>query len=116
MQITSMAISISEDKIFFVTKSNQLLRAEIPIYDPSAESDYKIEFVHNCQFHTEEITGLDTCIRKQLIATCSKDRTVKVWNYAKKELEISFLVNEDALALAFHPSGFHLIVALQDKI
>ena len=59
---------------------------------------------------------MDICIRKQLIVTVSKDRMIKIWNYATRKLEISTSVNEDALAVAFHPSGFHLIVALQDKI
>jgi WD40 repeat protein len=48
--------------------------------------------------------------------TCSKDRTVKIWNYVTKTLEISHTVQEDALAVAFHPSGFHVVVAVQDKI
>jgi hypothetical protein len=33
-----------------------------------------------------------------------------------KTLEISQTVPEDALAVAFHPSGFHVVVAIQDKI
>ena len=32
-------------------------------------------------FHKDEITGLDVCIRKELIVTCSKDKTVNIWNY-----------------------------------
>jgi len=33
--ITSMALSHSEDYIFFITKSNQLLKVDIPLYDGS---------------------------------------------------------------------------------
>jgi WD40 repeat protein len=55
---------------------------------------------------------MDTCIRKQLIVTCSKDKTIRIWNYNTKNLEISQVVNEEALAVAMHPSGFHLVVAL----
>jgi WD40 repeat protein len=51
-----------------------------------------------------------------LIVTCSKDKTIKIWNYVSKTLEISYTVSEEALAVAFHPSGFHLVVALSDKI
>jgi WD40 repeat protein len=41
---------------------------------------------HSCEhalqsFHTETITGLDVCLRKSLVATCSSDRTVRIWNY-----------------------------------
>ena len=41
---------------------------------------------HSCEyalqsFHTDNITGLDVCLRKSLVATCSSDRTVRIWNY-----------------------------------
>jgi WD40 repeat protein len=48
--------------------------------------------------------------------TCGKDKTIRVWNYATKTLEICATMTEEALAVAFHPSGFHIIVALVDKI
>ena len=67
-------------------------------------------------FHRAEITGLDVCIRKELIATCSRDKTVSIWNYATKTHEISQSFPEECLTVAFHPSGLHLLVALQDKI
>jgi WD40 repeat protein len=69
-----------------------------------------------CSFHSGPITGMDICIRKQLVVTCSKDRTIRIWNYALRTLEICFPVTEEALAVAFHPSGFHIVVALLDKI
>jgi len=59
---------------------------------------------------------MDVCIRKQLIVTCSKDRTVKIWNYVTKTLELSYALTEDSYAVAFHPSGFHIVVATGDKI
>jgi WD40 repeat protein len=68
-------------------------------------------------FHRQEITGLDICIRKQLIATCSKDKTINIWNVAERRLEIEPTPTpEECLAIAFHPSGLHLVVALNDKI
>jgi len=40
-------------------------------------------------FHTDTITGLDICVRKPFIATCSKDRSIRIWNYVDKVLEIN---------------------------
>jgi len=51
-----------------------------------------------------------------LIVTCSEDRSVRVWNYLSRTLEINKIQTEECLAVAFHPSGFHLVVALGDKI
>ena len=45
------------------------------------------EFVH-CRFHSALITGMDVCLRKQLIVTCS-ERFIHIWNYGTKTLEIS---------------------------
>lgn len=67
-------------------------------------------------FHSDRITGLDVCVRKSLVATCSTDRTVRIWNYMDNTLENSKEFEEEALALAFHPSGFHIIVAFSEKI
>ena len=32
-------------------------------------------------FHYGQIMGLDVCARKPLIASCSMDKSVRVWNY-----------------------------------
>jgi WD40 repeat protein len=113
--VRSMCVSFgNEDHIYFVSGANQLLKVDVPLYD-GAEAKSKFEFIQ-CNFHSQEITGLDICIRKQLIVTCSRDRSVKIWNFVTKELELSTVLQEVAIAVAFHPSGFHCIVAVQDKI
>lgn len=60
---------------------------------------------------------MDICLRKQLIVTTS-NRFINIWNYATKNLEISHQcqASEEAQAVAFHPSGFHIVVAFTDKI
>ena len=32
-------------------------------------------------FHYSQIMGLDVCARKPLIATCSMDKSVRIWNF-----------------------------------
>ena len=85
------------------------MKVDIPLYEGS-DATPKFEYVHS-QFHTDEITGMDTCIRKQLIVTCSKDKTIKIWDYVHKTLENETTLTDEALAVAFHPSGFHVIVS-----
>ncbi len=48
--------------------------------------------------------------------TCSRDKTVSIWNYETCTQEISHTFAEECLAVAFHPSGLHLVVALGDKV
>jgi WD40 repeat protein len=72
-----------------------------------------------CPFHSHPIFGMDVCLKKQIVATCSSDRTVRVWNYsAKDELtpDIVQQFEEEAYSVAVHPSGFHMVVGFSDCI
>lgn len=104
-----MTLSSTEDTLFIVTSNHQLIKTNIAL--DGTDEEAKTENVI-CSFHSDVITGMDTCIRKQIIVTCSKDKTVRIWNYNSKTLEICHPANEEALAVAMHPSGFHIIVAL----
>lgn len=59
---------------------------------------------------------MDVCIRKPLIATASKDKTIKIWNYEERTVETPKSEAEAASCLSFHPSGLHLAVAYSDKL
>lgn len=68
-------------------------------------------------FHARTINGMDVCIKKHLVATSSIDKTIKVWHYGNQfSLEISKEFQEEGFSVAFHPSGFHLIVGFNDRI
>ena len=59
---------------------------------------------------------MDVCVRKPLIATCSLDKSVRIWNYNEKTLESETYFNEEPYSIAFHPSGFHIVVGFADKL
>jgi len=67
-------------------------------------------------FHSGPILGLDVCVRKPLVVTCGMDKSVRVWNYLDKTQELCKFFGEEAYSVAFHPSGFHLIVGFSDKL
>ena len=59
---------------------------------------------------------MDICLRKQLVVTCDK-KYIKIWNYNTRTLEVQEkCLSDEPLAIAFHPSGFHIIVSYADKI
>lgn len=114
--IRSLAINKAEDHIYVITNQGQMIDGHLDCKAPEGPP-YTSNFTYvQGQFHKNEITGLDTCIRKQLIVTCSKDKKVNIWDYATRTLEIQESFTEECLAVAFHPSGLHLAVALPDKI
>ena len=101
--------------IYFIDRSNQLLKYPIQLDGTDIETT-KTEYVVS-PFHIGEITGMDICLRKQLIVTCSR-RFINIWNYAERKLEISHSVpsGDEPQAVAFHPSGFHIVVAIGDNV
>ena len=60
---------------------------------------------------------MDICIKKNLVTTCSTDKTVRIWNNSSPPvLEIVEKYPDEAYSVAFHPSGFHLIVGFTDRV
>lgn len=67
-------------------------------------------------FHQGAVTGLDVCLRKPLIATCSADHTVRLWDYNERNCMLARAFAEEPLSVALHPSGYHLLVGFGDKL
>jgi WD40 repeat protein len=83
--ITSIVVTNSEDTVYFTLENNQLMKLSIAL-DGTDETEKFEHLIYD--FHSSSVTGLDICIRKQLIVTCSRDQSVRIWNYATKSLEI----------------------------
>lgn len=71
--ITSIAITSTEDMIFFITSNNQLVRLNISL-DVNDDETFFNSVIYD--FHSARVTGLDVCIRKQLAVTCSEDKSI----------------------------------------
>lgn len=118
-RIKSLTLSKNEDMLVFSTSERQIIKMSISVDRPNDDVTYEY-LVY--PFHSRAIEGMDVCVKKQLVATCSSDRTVKIWSYTmgvngEFKLEINQVFeNDEAKSLAFHPSGFHLVVGFTDKI
>ncbi len=113
--ITQMVINSTEDILYYIDRNNQLLKVSLALDGTDPEST-RSEYVHG-PFHHEAITGMDSCLRKQLIVTCSASY-IMIWNYHERKYEVCYKapIGEDATAVAFHPSGFHIVAAVGDKL
>lgn len=103
----------NENYLVFTTDNSQILRTTLKV-DKKCE-DSKYEFL-TYPFHSAPINGIDICLKKQLIITCAKDNTIRVWNYGTKHLEICEVYLDEPMSVAFHPSGFHIVVGFVDKM
>ncbi|XP_067423843.1 cilia- and flagella-associated protein 57 isoform X2 [Emydura macquarii macquarii] len=113
--IMCMCFSPSEETLLISTSKNQLY-----IFTISSTEIIKGEPAHfeylNFPLHSASITGLDTCIRKPLVATCSLDRSVRIWNYETNTLDLYKEYQEEAYAVSLHPTGLYVLVGFSDKL
>ena len=74
---------------------------------------------------------MDVCVRKPIIATCSLDKSVRIWNYENRyimtlrytnimsccsSLDIYKEFQEEAYSVALHPSGLFILVGFSEKL
>jgi WD40 repeat protein len=99
--------------IFISTETSQLYFIELINDNSLSDGNNFKHFI--CSFHSEEITCLDVSKIKQLVATCSKDKTIRIWNYLNMQLEVNQDFDEDATHISFHPNGLHLAVSFRES-
>ncbi|KAL7747058.1 Cilia- and flagella-associated protein 57 [Sorochytrium milnesiophthora] len=106
--VVGVAISGNEDNIISMLSNNQVVAVQ-----SISSDDMRVEKLY--QSHQSAAAGLDTCIRKPLVATCGSDRSVRIWNYQENTLESIRFFNTEPLSVAFHPSGSYLFVGFADS-
>ncbi|KAF5403160.1 cilia- and flagella-associated protein 57 [Paragonimus heterotremus] len=135
-KITHLVVSPSEELMVASTDAHQIYGFSLSNMELSMKSS---EFLHKSlvsaptqgqtlsydtinfepiaqAFHHGQILGLDTCIRKPLIATCATDRSVRIWNFESNTLELSKQFAEEAYSIALHPTGLYILVGFSDKL
>ncbi|XP_029990136.1 cilia- and flagella-associated protein 57 [Sphaeramia orbicularis] len=119
-EIHSMCISPAQETLVISTDGGQMYAVSLSSVEKSkvaAEKEEQLHFEFLSQsFHSKSITGLSICIRKPLIATSSLDRSVRIWNYETKELELYKEFQEEAHSVALHPTGLFMLVGFSDKL
>ncbi|XP_036088633.1 cilia- and flagella-associated protein 57 isoform X5 [Rousettus aegyptiacus] len=113
--ILCMCFSPSEETLIASTSKNQLYSITMSLTEISKGEPAHFEYLMY-PLHSASITGLDTCIRKPLIATCSLDRSIRIWNYESNTLELYKEYQEEAYTISLHPSGHFIVVGFADKL
>eukprot|EP00931_Biecheleriopsis_adriatica_P073734 TRINITY_DN47969_c0_g1_i1.p1 TRINITY_DN47969_c0_g1~~TRINITY_DN47969_c0_g1_i1.p1 ORF type:complete len:1245 (+),score=388.72 TRINITY_DN47969_c0_g1_i1:82-3735(+) len=114
--VRSLALSPSEELLAVTTSTAQLYQLSLLGQDLLKAEEAPVFEPVLTPFHTGAILGMDVCTRKPLVVTCGNDKSVRVWNYVEKTCELCKFFNEEAYSVAFHPSGFHLIIGFSDKL
>ncbi|XP_042660049.1 cilia- and flagella-associated protein 57 isoform X2 [Tyto alba] len=112
--IICICFSPSEEMMVVNTNKSQLYMFTMLSTDLMKKTAY---FAYlNFPLHSASITGLDICIWKPILATCSLDRSVRIWNYKTNTLELCKEYREEAYAVSLHPTGLFCLVGFSDKL
>uniref|UniRef100_A0A8D2ITN9 Cilia and flagella associated protein 57 n=1 Tax=Varanus komodoensis TaxID=61221 RepID=A0A8D2ITN9_VARKO len=114
-EIVCIAFSPTEETLLISTNKNQLYFLSMSSAEITKGEAAHFEYL-NYPIHSSSVTGLDTCIRKPLVATCSLDKSVRIWNYETNTLDLYKEYQEEAYALSLHPSGLYVLVGFADKL
>ncbi|KAK9830297.1 hypothetical protein WJX72_010857 [[Myrmecia] bisecta] len=114
-KIRNMALSPTEESLLCTLDNNQMYSLSMSNTEIMKPEEMNFEIVAQ-PFHSSEVTGIDACIRKPLIATCSADRTVRLWNFMDKSMELVKAFSEEAYSVAVHPTGLSVLVGFADKL
>ncbi|XP_070759353.1 cilia- and flagella-associated protein 57 isoform X2 [Enoplosus armatus] len=114
-EVDTMCISPAEETLAVSTDRGQLYSFSLSSVETNKEEHAHFEFLSQ-SFHSKSITGLSVCIRKPLAATSSLDRSVRIWNYETKVLELYKEFQEEAHSVALHPTGLFILVGFSDKL
>ncbi|XP_044533122.1 cilia- and flagella-associated protein 57 [Gracilinanus agilis] len=114
-EILCMCFSPSEETLIVSTNKSQLYSITMSLTEISKGEPAHFEYL-TFPLHSAPVTGMAICIRKPLIATCSLDRSVRIWNYENNNLELYKEYQEEAYTISLHPSGHYTVVGFADKL
>eukprot|EP01062_Namystynia_karyoxenos_P059978 TRINITY_DN513_c0_g3_i1.p1 TRINITY_DN513_c0_g3~~TRINITY_DN513_c0_g3_i1.p1 ORF type:complete len:1398 (+),score=599.25 TRINITY_DN513_c0_g3_i1:85-4194(+) len=119
-RIIDISISPNEENLICCYENNELALfslANVDVMDHDKEEEVAQAFRNlPVGFHCDVITGFDVCIQKSIIVTTSMDRTIRVWNFLKKRLEIRKECEEEALTVSVHPTGTRILVGFKPRM
>ncbi|XP_061307511.1 cilia- and flagella-associated protein 57 [Pezoporus flaviventris] len=113
--IICICFSPSEETMVVNTHKNQLYMFTMLTTDFMKERIAYFKYL-TFPLHSASITGLDICVWKSILATCSLDRSVRIWNYQTNTLELYKEYWEEAYTVSLHPTGLFCLVGFSDKL
>ncbi len=105
------------DALVYTTENRQLMRLKLNEEKPREYG--KVSFL-TVPFHSQPITAIATCLKRPIVVTASKDKTIRVWSYHSSSsliaLEICETMYDEVSAMALHPSGNYLLASFSNAV
>ncbi|EDV23894.1 uncharacterized protein TRIADDRAFT_26681 [Trichoplax adhaerens] len=90
--------------------------SDIPLNEPQPQSGQQMEshpVIRTLYDHSEAVTALEFHPKMPILASGSRDRTVKLFDFSKPSIKRAFKSIQDAYgirSISFHPTGDYLLV------
>lgn len=117
--VSSVAVSPAGDALTVTTSTNRMYTATlgedglpVPV-NPNGDEVFTLK---DFGFHSASVTGLGSCTRRPVVATCSLNGQVRIWNYETNKCEFAKDFVEEAYSIALHPSGYMVAIGFADKL
>ncbi|TPX41520.1 hypothetical protein SeMB42_g05538 [Synchytrium endobioticum] len=129
--IRTMTMSASQLSLLAELENNQILKLSFTPPDECentlmAAGEASMQSANNTvsaafralsqPFHHGAITGLDLCCRKPLVATCSSDKSIRLWNYLSGQVDLVRYFPDEPFSVSLHPSGLYVLAGFSDKL
>jgi len=85
-EVEVRSVCHNDEKILALLSSGVMLQGKVRYETLKDNVRANLDQV-GLHFHSGPIVAMDLCIRKPLIATASKDKTIKIWNYEDRTVE-----------------------------
>ncbi|XP_073392663.1 uncharacterized protein [Physcomitrium patens] len=113
-RVHGLALSSEEDVLICLLSTNRLIHLCFDEIDTMSADTVSKKVQAQQSYHQAFITGMDTCLLKPFVVTCSKDNSVRVWNFEDRSCEILKFFPSEALSVSIHPNGLYLLVGCMD--
>lgn len=111
-RVSSIAMSQNDENLIISVVGGQAYSLAISTNaSDTGPSDQTFEPLGGAACHAATVTGMDVAVRKPWMVTCSVDKTVRVWNFLDRSIELSKTFREEAYSVAIHPAGLMVLVS-----
>ncbi|RMZ94887.1 Cilia- and flagella-associated 57, partial [Brachionus plicatilis] len=108
--ILNVQINQAQSYLVVLTSRKMVYQCDLSDFFANNYKEIELEPAMDSYF-SDSVVGIDYCVRKSLIAICTSDRWLILWNYDTNSVELKQNFDEELLTVAFHPSGLYLILS-----